>query len=385
MQSSKKEILNYIRNEKQISEFKINSIKASRSLSPSNKRIQKIEEDFVQLPLENMFFDSISDVATAIKLYRTSPHIFYRTYGISKEGRHNKQDLKLNNANTSIILFRLKEIERIHLELKKLELNQSGFFATLSEDDKRLFEKNKDKILKYTKRAISACRYYIDIELKSFKAKTLNSICLETGNNLKNLSPKELQDVFEILTSIHDGICKRSLQYFNSLTKTKKKILENLLDKGSLLETLVKIPVIRYSLEKDCKNKIQRKIAGVRLNIKTKNNELRQPVALNICINGVNITNLFCLKTSNIKINNCYEKAIMIKPISSFSDEDFETLSKLKQQFEMSKLELAKQLEDVKEELDNTSFLFAPISRREGEHFSIVYKWFNYELSCIGV
>ena len=94
------DILKYINTEKDLSKYQINILNKVKNPSLSQKRLMRIEHEFISLPLETIEFEDVADVATAISIYKTSRIQFYQTYNI-------KNTLKDTQLLLDIILNKL--------------------------------------------------------------------------------------------------------------------------------------------------------------------------------------------------------------------------------------------------------------------------------------
>ena len=83
--------LKYLKTEREISEFKINSLKKVLSKKdPSTKRLLAIEEEFLSIPFEKIV-SNLSELLSAIKIFRESRTKFFELY--------NKEEVTTNTSS----------------------------------------------------------------------------------------------------------------------------------------------------------------------------------------------------------------------------------------------------------------------------------------------
>jgi len=392
MQSNKEEILKYIENEKSISRYKIISINASRFVAPSSKRILQIEEEFLNFPFENIIFDSVSDVAAAISLYRSSRHIFYRTYGFEDNPSQTEPVALARIVNISIFFSKLNELKDIlaKLDFAIKNLQSKDFEQQLDEKDLQYFIENKVRISKRMTTSLCCAKQYLQDGLSEINKDITEEgfINLESKKISKRAPNNYLETTFERLCELQGSILKRSLTLYDDIAGRDKSILKNFLPQRSVVQRLSQNPPIKFSIEKDRHKKRETKTCGINLQLERTGLEKLIPIAASIKVNSIDITNLFCFKFSNFKIDGTYKRTLMIKPVAKFDDNDFKILQQLFPEVSVqksSKEDLVNQLNRVTLDVDKNSFLIAPSSRRENEYFNFVYRWFILELKNLNL
>jgi hypothetical protein len=381
---NKEEIIKYIENEKLISKYKISSIDSSRFSTPSSRRLLEIEKQFVLFPFEDMFFNSISEVAAAISLYRTSRYLFLRTYGF-EESQDKKQSSIIQQVNSSILFSAFSELKsKIELLNQIKEKHSEDFIQSLSYADLKIYQKRKKAIVKRFQVFISCAQQHLASELEFLCEHPISKgINFEQRIISGEVTESSLEACFQGLSKIKKETRTQSACLFNSLDKRKR--IGNILAQPSFLINVSEKDVLRFSIEKDKRRNIKRRSIGINLNLETKGNEKTFPVAVRIKIRGRDISELFCPIISNVKIHGKYTRTFMLKPLTQFSEDDFLSLEKMLQGElnELSKDRLAQILNTVNIQLDEDSFLFIPLSRRECEYLSIARQWFDFELKNI--
>ena len=150
----------YIANEKELARFNIRRLQKRKSLEPSQRRLKEIEEEFVSLPLEEYAFESVADVAAAIRIYRMSRGMFYKTYDIPKprdlersfiDKKLNKKIIFIQNLSNDLLNKRTKELNSVQDE--EIFEDLAVFFAskerkTLPAAKTELSMLSHDKLLK---------------------------------------------------------------------------------------------------------------------------------------------------------------------------------------------------------------------------------------------
>jgi hypothetical protein len=135
----KSNILGYIKNEKDIAKYKLETLERIKSPSLSQKRVMEIEREFISLPLEDLFFEDAADVAAAISIYRTSRTQFFNLYKISRDEPAVKNDALLDKK-----IIYLKNLSHDLKFIKTQEVNYIQNTELYYELIKRQAAKNKN-------------------------------------------------------------------------------------------------------------------------------------------------------------------------------------------------------------------------------------------------
>ncbi len=130
MRSSSDDILKYIENEKDLSRYKISRLEKNSDLNLSKKRVIDIENEFINLPLEEMLFEDVADVAAAIQIYRQSRAEFYKTYKIKSEQgwlyNNQKTDYLLKSLQAKISFLEIQTKEWLSNRIEEVNLVQNS-------------------------------------------------------------------------------------------------------------------------------------------------------------------------------------------------------------------------------------------------------------------
>jgi hypothetical protein len=367
-------ILKYIHNEKDIARYKISRLERSDDPSPAQKRIISIEKEFINLPLEDMCFEDIADVAAAISIYRTSRSQFFEIYKIknidhapiSKSALINKIIKKINfinyNAqamkNSRVQEFNYVQNSELYYELVKRQStkNNSSFDIEKKFLDKKSLKYllNIEPITLAKKRArCQAVTYSIGAYLEESLPKYRDEMTLE------ELISYELK-----LDNVINSIENNAFKYFDKAIQILPSILKNTMGENQAIERLhelqnildfksleykkcnpnpisntsgfhIDAPLIGNlffgskkaivkSPEKDAERNIQNKIFGILLPIPREGNEKMTLLHKEIFINNKNISHLFSDDLSNIKANGIYGqeyfKALLMHPLWKLYD-----------------------------------------------------------------
>lgn len=368
---SKSEINSYIQNERYISKYKISCLERYKDLSHSKKRLLNIEREFLTLPLENLDFEDIADVAAAISIYYSSRNLFYQTYEVSPPELYQIDKPKLVQAISDKLDF-IGDTGRTLIRTRVQELNlvqNPDFYYDFA---KRQSIKNKTTI-DFERRELDSMslRELLDVEPLTIAKKrarsqavifSLGSYFLQGINQLKvesSMSLEELREVSESLDSIIDNIKENIFKNYNvglgSLPGlldgtmgenpyiSKLHCLQNVMDfttlkkfggsprpisdpKGfqSVSPVIGNIfsgakKAIAVSPQKDLEKNIQNKVFGILLPIPRKGNERMALLYKNILIDGYNVSHLFSDSISNIKAldgdDEVYYKSVLMLPL----------------------------------------------------------------------
>ncbi len=398
------EILQYIEEEKEIAKFQIQILEKYKDFSASKRRLLDIEREFIALPLEEMNFEDVTDVAAAISIYRTSRNLFYQSYKISQ---------KLSECSPDKILERYNFIKNLSDELMNVrvqEVNLVQNFDLYSDLIKRQAIKNS-RLVDLEKKDLDAMNLKMLLEIEpailSKKRARIQLVFYSIGRYLReeinkiSISSAKLEQFDTIIDNIkhnifkyyNDGINILPNQLVNTMGEnvylSKTHYLQNILDFSKIRKNgIYPMPLknsenfsnqspmlgnimfgnkklITYSLEKDAERKVKNKIFGILLPVLRKGNEKMTLLYKNIIFQDTNISHLFSSSVSNVKAlrgnKEVYFKAILMEPI-------WKIINEANIQIILSKLLNAENIDfqnlDVVSKINNKHSGYYPISNQ---------------------
>lgn len=346
-------LLRYIKNEKDISQYKIAALSRKKNLNLSQRRLLDIETEFISLPFENMEFEDVADVAAAIAIYRISRISFYKTYiakekidtqNLGKSLISDKTDF-LKNLSQELMISRVEEVNlvqnsELYFDLIKKQSIKNN--TSVDFEKRNLDEMNLDSLLQIEPAIISRKRARIQATLFSMGKfiddklsepnlndesldliiddlednifKNYNLALQELPNRIQNSMGRngyisKVHELSNILNSDYGDVCypiNSHVEYSDSTSKL-----------GNIYFGVKRI--INTTIVKDCEKKVQNKVYGILLRIPRMGNEKMTILYKNIVINDVNITKLFNKELSNVKAKNSedreeYFKAVLMEP-----------------------------------------------------------------------
>lgn len=389
-------IIKYIQNEKDISRYKISFLQKVKSPTPSQKRILNIEKEFVSLPLENLGFCDIPDVAAAISIYRTSRSQFFDIYKIKMNQVVDESSLDLVNRKLSFIKesgksFQSSKIEEInpiqnsdiYYDFIKKSSSKSG--NNFDVEKKILDLKNLSQLLKIEPITIAKKRARCQAALYSI------------GEYLKQSIPNfdfqtnDFQKFELVLDNIISNVDNNIFSYYNDSIKNlevslkgtmgennyAKKIqpLLNLLSFKDYSKNYEPTPIsnasgfpkdipvignlflnskkiINTTLSEDKDREVQNKVFGILLPVAREGNEKMSLLHKEIIFEERDISHLFSSDLSNVKAEchgkELYFKALLLLPLWRLYD--------IAQTDDACKLILNKLLPDDLKNFDNINF-----------------------------
>jgi hypothetical protein len=364
----KESILRYIKNEKDISRYKVSKIESRKSLTPSQRRILSIEREFVSLPLEEMRFEDVADVAAAISIYRNSRVSFYKTYDILRTVYADREKL------ASMVGAKLNFIRDTGLELmttRVQELNpvqSSEFYFDLV---KRQAIKN-DTSIDLEKRSLDLMTIdmLLEIEPSTISKKrartqaaiySIGKYLYEESLKIKidgSFTLKNIKSASAEIDLIVDNIKFNIFRYYNLALKTLPTSLAQTMGRNPYLSKLHELqnvlnfdqvavqecePISKHSsydsgepklgnisfglkkaisltLEKDSGRKVKNRVYGILLPIPRKGSEKMSLLYKDIVVDGISIGPMFFDSISNVKAINKdseeeYFKALLMQPL----------------------------------------------------------------------
>lgn len=369
-------ILDYIKNEKDISRYTISTLERCGDIAPAKRRLISIEKEFINLPLENMEFEDLADVAAAISIYRTSRSLFYKSYNIEQPGLFS---VKKDNL-VEIIKNKIKFIKKyantlMCVRVQELNLVQNSDFyydfakrqsiknGTTTEVEARHLDSlsiqellNIEPITIAKKRArAQAVIYSIGLYLLSI---------LDNINIAPDSSTESLLELDDYLNNSIKNLKNNIYKYYNISLKQLPSVLGGTMGENAYIEKLhelqnvlsfgelkllkdTPIPIskpaafnlhapkignilfgykkaISTSPLKDESRNIQNKVFGILLPIPRRGNEKMTLLYKNITVDNINITHLFTNSFSNVKAlhgkKERYFKGILMHPLWKLID-----------------------------------------------------------------
>lgn len=371
MKDLKKEILRYIQNEKDVSRYQISILEKFQKLSLSKKRILNLEKEFLLLPLEDMNFEDVADVAAAISIYKSSRNLFYQTYKIPPPEEYSFNKTKyLNYLKTKLDFIRNSGLELISNRVQEINLVQnSAFYYELAQRQAfkngtsiELEKRNLDNldlvallllepltIAKKRARAQatiysigkylleSSSNYIIDESLNLESLKDLNQKLDEIIKNLKYNVFKHYNVALKVLPEQLKGTMGEN-SYLSKIHPLQNVLDFSSLKKFGIAPTPISNPqgfnknipmigniffgskkIISTSVLKDSEKNIQNKVFGILLPIPRKGNEKMTLLYKNIMVDGLDVSHLFADNISNTKalrgVKEAYFKSLLMQPL----------------------------------------------------------------------
>jgi predicted DNA-binding ribbon-helix-helix protein len=356
----KSNILGYIKNEKDIAKYKLETLERIKSPSLSQKRVMEIEREFISLPLEDLFFEDAADVAAAISIYRTSRTQFFNLYKISRDEPAVKNDalldkkiIYLKNLSHDLKFIKTQEVNYIqntelYYELIKRQAakNKNSF-----EIEKKFLDgKDLSEMLKVEPIVLARKRGRIQAALYSLG----EAIASRIKNPCDQKSLDEMVEGLEELIFENYNEALKFLPNFlpgtmgNNPSVSKLHPLQNVLEFHSLEGKLIglrpiavanfqsdtpvlgnllfgKKKVISITQEIDSSRNIRNKVFGILIPLPHEGNEKLSLLYKKIFIDDKDISNMFSSSFSNIKAkhNNelVYCKSLLMKPFWQLSSE----------------------------------------------------------------
>jgi len=344
----KNNIEKFLEEERQLSEYKLQLLKAGESKQYKERLILK-EEDFINFDFSKISFKSLEEVREAVLLFKTSREEFDIIYGNSKKKSLEKiSQSDLDLLDQKILFFEDKYKWILDKKIKEINIIDNPTIRSLLKNPPATFENldfNQIKkiegslIGKYRARIqilLYCLARYLFTEIKKIK-KEISELSFISYNNLKLLNIK--------LFLLFEEYNKYIYQYFN-IAKTELPSLlcgsngENLYINHihSLKNIIPEIKQFQINKITDDSIKIYYKDGsnipkksaersyGINTEIKRMGNESIDILHLDIYTeDGWNITHLFDRSFFNNYVNNDYIKSIATIPIWNLLDEVLKT------------------------------------------------------------
>ena len=359
-------ILDYIKNEKDLSKYNLKFLLKKDISKSSVKRLINIEKEFISTPFEYMNFETVADVATAISIYRKSRQDFYQTYKIEsiqvKLDRSELLDIfnlkkqRIKEIADNILWKKLESInvvqdENIFEELVAHEASRKlRQYSSVFSDLEKL---SLDELLLIEPIKISKKRARLQILLFSIIL-FLKSLLEALPEFDENSSSLDLDKAIRYLDHQIDNIQNLYLKFYNSSIDILGVILQDSVGKNTYISKMHKLTnlldfsqytdlnimienhnisflkpkinnllpsksPITFSIQKDKEKNIQNKTFGIILPIERMGNEKMTLMYKEIILDDVNISGLFSDVLSNIRVffnsEESYYKSLLIKPI----------------------------------------------------------------------
>jgi hypothetical protein len=350
MDDKERDILQYVQNEKDISRYNIYRLEKRKSLDPTKRRLLEIEREFVKLPLEEMGFDDVADVAAAIRIYRDSRGQFYKTYNIKKESDILKQKVDfLSSVKNQMLTYRPQEINLIQdeiflNELALIESEKSG--SSFNEEAKRLGNmsieelENIEPLSMAKKRArLQALVYSFGLYLQ-YELRHINNV--DDADIVLANAPNKIFKYYNLALDKLPNLLSKTMGSNEYLSRLHK--LKNVLDFNDLIKDAAELPrptcdksfnphypqvgnilfgykkAICKSLDSDRGRDMKNKVYGILLPISRTGNEKMTLLHKSIYFDGNDVGRMFSESISNVKALNSndeyqYYKAILTLPL----------------------------------------------------------------------
>jgi len=324
-----KDFLKYLNTEREISRFKIDSLKKSlHKNEASTKRLIEIEEEFLSIRFETLA-NSLSELLSAIKIFRESRTAFSDIY--KEKNEESEDDMLWIDKAKSTVLGSLKNID---LDISKSKVKDA---------------RNKSRVI-----AILICflTYLEKTKMELIK----NNISISKKDLIKEILRKYNEDIF----SFYNDVILES-NNFNFIDSKTKIFLSEIK------------PLINISVNSDdnffmigSKNFKGRRIFGFFIPSKHSGRETLRPYYIRIFDNdGDNISKLFNLNTRALQLNNEYYKFLPLINLSEIKEnlvllDKYENLMK-----KIFYLKLSGK-KDLKVDIEKSTIL-VPSSRTEDE------------------
>ena len=289
--------IKYLNTEREISEFKINSLKKMMHKGDaSTRRLLAIEEEFLKIPFEKVA-NSLSELLSAIKIFRDSRNAFYELFPIQFVNNHSSNQL------IEWVKNKLKE------KIKDLENEISSSKIKIAREKSRLL-------------IILLCTFvYLEKTQEELKRRNLS---IEEKDILEEISLKYADDIFmfynEIIININD---------FSFLSEKSKLFLSEIKPLYNISEfsdgTFLSIKSERLR---------GKNVFGFHLNSRHSGRETLKPYYMKLYDeDGLNISKLFSLYPKVSMVENEYYKFIYLLPLNEIKEnilllERYESLMK---------------------------------------------------------
>ena len=264
-----KDVLRHIENEKEISHYRIKSLKKISNLKPYKKRLLKAEIEFYNFPFENIEFTSIDSVRFAMDLFKTSRIQFEKKYGIKRPIAQRKPStLKVSKRDRSklksmISFLDIKYNFLISSVLEKTNVVENKFYRSLLaisiSKKNKISEKDAIKVIKkmslnnaiglesqMTKKIRAREQALVYSVARQIYLKKREALLL-----LKNIDSVTKQDFIEKINVISEGIISLDesiFKYYNEGIEECPVILKKSVSKN---ECFQKIPLLKNLLKEN--------------------------------------------------------------------------------------------------------------------------------------
>ncbi len=320
----------YLKTEREISEFKIESLKKMINKGDSStKRLLAIEEEFLQIPFEKIT-GSLSELLSAIKIFRDSRNAFYNLYPLDKEP-YLKKEADAINLTKRIIKEKIQEVDSDMGSLKIKDLRGRSRVLIILISIFLYLEKNKEEI-------------------------TLKKINVSEVDLLREIEKRYIDDIF-----IYYNEIIKNISNYNFISEASKAAILDVKQLINISEThsAEDMAILSQRLR-------GRLTFGFFLNVRHSGREILKPYYMRLYDeDGLNISKIFSMSPRAVLNKNEYYKFI-----SLLSPEEIKHNILLLERFEilMKKIFHLKLSGKNNLKIDsNKSLIFVPVSRTEDE------------------
>ena len=125
------EILKHIKDEKDVSRYKISVLEKRAKNKPYKHRLISIEKDFIEYPIEKIEFKSLIEAREAIILFKVSRLEFITKYSPDKPKERDKINAKERKLlNDKVSFYENKYKNLLEEGIKKINILEDDFFAS---------------------------------------------------------------------------------------------------------------------------------------------------------------------------------------------------------------------------------------------------------------
>jgi len=110
------EVAKFIKNEKEIAEYKLSLLRASKE-RPHTKRLISKEEEYISFPFEEMLFKDISEARDALTLFKVDKHDFLAKFSI-KEKEERASDRQIEVVSEKLLFLESSYEDLIEKEIR---------------------------------------------------------------------------------------------------------------------------------------------------------------------------------------------------------------------------------------------------------------------------
>jgi hypothetical protein len=407
--------LKYIKNEKDISRYKVSLLKKGPQRAYKS-RLLSIERDFLEYPFEKISFDTIESLKKALSLFKTDRHQFEKLYSkravvktraVSNDHIEALKDkfLFYEKLYEKLLDFKIKEINlledpMIRSKVKRPVIHSSGIDDLLATEGAHLAKKRaRIQILLYcfarfvfTKaKDIKSKIDFADVDFEGYDKtrRELDALLLECKDEIYNYYNDGIKEVPLLING--------TLGHNNFVHSIYP--LVNLFDNNFINPHIKRLlPEDKAFFSKNAsfiKKRFVERGYGLVTPMVRKGNESICLLYLDLWTNnGISIRSIMEKDFFNYSFDNEYYKAIATKPICNFNDcidnsfllrEVLKLLSldkkSLVDKIDFNNPEVLRVINNVTtgtiELCPKSSKALIPATRSEAEHIREAYEWLN--------